>query len=319
MSPAQITVAIVSWNTRDLLDRCLDSLYQDSQVGRADVWVIDNASSDRSAELVRDRYPWVRLIASRENLGFGRGVNAIAARTDSPWLALANADVRLCPGALPQLLTEGERHPEAGVIAPRLTLPDGSTQQSVYPLPTIPFTLAYAFGLTTLSRRLARRWCIDRGFDPSTAREVGWAVGAFLLVRRRAWRQVGGFDEAQWMYAEDVDLGWRLHRAGWITRYEPRARVLHHESAATSLAWGDTRHARWHASTYAWLMRRRGLALARAVALINVVGFSLRAVWYLPASLAGNCKARNAQRRALATVRAHTVGLRPRSWLERIR
>jgi GT2 family glycosyltransferase len=316
--PKPVTIAVVSWNTRPLLERCLESARDASDAGLADVWVLDNASSDGSPELVRERFPWVRLIASEENLGFGAGVNEIAAQTRSSWIAPANADIRLTPGALERLLAEGERHPEAGAIAPRLILPGGSTQHSVYPFPTIPFTLAYVVGATRASDRLARHWCIEQGFDPERGREVSWAVGAFLLVRRRAWNQVGGFDSGQWMYAEDLDLGWRLARHGWKARYVPEARVHHEESAATTQAWGDDRHQRWHASTYAWMARRRGLAVARAVAAINVVGFRMRSLAALPASLLGSGRARAARRNALGAARSHRVGLAPRSTLERV-
>jgi N-acetylglucosaminyl-diphospho-decaprenol L-rhamnosyltransferase len=315
----QVTVAIVSWNTRALLADCLASLQHDAQVGVAEVWVLDNDSSDGSPELVRGRFPWVKLIASHENVGFGNAVNRIAASTSTPWLAPANADVRLWPGALRSLLEEGERHSEAAVIAPRLVLPDGTTQHSVYPFPTIPFTLAYVSGAIHLSARLARHWCIERGFDPGRQGEVPWAIGAFLLVRRQAWLEVGGFDEAQWMYAEDLDLGWRLRRAGWTARYLPCARVDHAESAATKSAWGDARHLRWHASTYAWMVRRRGLAVARLVAIINVIGFLLRAATRLPAAAAGSDSAREAARSSLSASKAHALGLRSRRFLEAVR
>jgi N-acetylglucosaminyl-diphospho-decaprenol L-rhamnosyltransferase len=317
--PLTATIAVVSFNTRSLLAEALESLRPDAERGIADVWVVDNASSDGSADLVRERFGWAHLIASTENLGFGAAVNAVAARTSSTWIVPANADIRLEPGALETLLAEGRGHPEAAVLAPRLILLDGSTQHSVYPFPTIPFTLAYVSGAIGSSDRLARYWCIDRGFDPERGREVPWAVGAFLLVRRAAWDEVGGFESHQWMYAEDLDLGWRLHRAGWRARYVPAARVHHAESAATTAAWGDDRHRRWHASTYAWMARRRGIAIARIVSAINVVGFLLRGLAALPGSLFGCPGARNARRSALGAARAHTVGLSPRAALERVR
>src|SRR5213079_1970225 len=93
-----------------------------------------------------ERYGWVRLIASEENLGFGRAVNRVARRTSSEWLATANADVALRPGALGALLEAGARDPGAGAIAPRLVLPDGTTQHSVYAFPTITFSLVHALG-----------------------------------------------------------------------------------------------------------------------------------------------------------------------------
>jgi N-acetylglucosaminyl-diphospho-decaprenol L-rhamnosyltransferase len=315
----RVTVAVVSWNTRALLHACLESLREDSDAGHVDVWVLDNASSDGSAELVREQFPWVELIASGENLGFGPAVNRVAARTTSPWIAPANADIRFAQGALQALVEEGERHPEAGVIAPRLILPDGSTQHSAYPFPTIPFSLAYVTGLTAVSPTLARRWFIDQGFDPSRGREVGWAVGALLLIRRAAWEQVGGFDEGQWMYAEDLDLGWRLSRAGWKARYQPAARVFHDESAATSQAWGAGRYARWHASSYAWQLRRRGPVVARMIAAINVVGYFARAAVLSPLAVAGSGRARALRRHALNAARSHAVGLRPTRVLEQVR
>jgi GT2 family glycosyltransferase len=298
------TIAVVSWNTRALLADCLTSLHDDFTEGLA--------------ELVREQFPWVKLIASAENHGFGGAVNEVAARTSSDWLVPANADVRIERGALQTLITEGERHPEAAVLAPRLILPDGTTQPSVYPFPTIPFALAYACGAVRLSDRLARHWYIDHGFDPDRGREVSWAVGAFLLVRRTAWQMVGGFDRAQWMYAEDLDLGWRLRRSGWRARYVPRARVFHAQSAATAKAWGDERHLRWHASTYAWMARRRGVLVARSVAAINVFGFLLRGAAHWPGSLLGSTGSRQALRDALNTARAHMIGLRGQSVVERV-
>jgi N-acetylglucosaminyl-diphospho-decaprenol L-rhamnosyltransferase len=306
-----VTVAVVSWNTRQLLERSLDSLRDVAERGVAEVWVVDNASTDGSADLVRERFSWVTLIASHENLGFGAAVNAVAARTTSPWIAPANADIRLTPGALECLMSEGDRHPGVGALAPQLILPDGSTQHSVFPFPTPLFTLAYAVGALGRSDRLARHWCIGTGFDPSRARDVPWAVGAFLLVRRVAWDAAGGFDERQWMYAEDLDLGWRLRRAGWKTRYVPEARIHHDESASTTKAWGNARHERWHASTYAWLARRRGLPVTRLVATINVGGQLAR--WAAAVT-------RGTSRQSyLESARAHSIGLRDRGLLERLR
>lgn len=305
-----VAVAVVSWNTRELLARCLHSLADDAARGTAEVWVVDNASADGSAQLVADSFPWVRLIASQTNLGFGSAVNAVAERTRSCWIAPANADIELRPGALEALLSEGRRHAGAGALAPRLVLPDGSTQHSVFPFPTIPFTLAFLLGATERSRLASSYWCLGPGFDPVRSREVWWAVGAFLLVRRQAWDEVGGFSPEQWMYAEDLDLGWRLHRAGWRTRYVPEALVCHAESAATSSAWGEQRHERWHAASYTWMVRRRGLVRARTVAAINIGAYMTRAALCAPAALAGSERARVAQRRWLDTARNHKIGMR---------
>jgi N-acetylglucosaminyl-diphospho-decaprenol L-rhamnosyltransferase len=136
----------------------------------------------------------------------------------------------------------------------------------------VPFTLAFALGLTSFVPRLGDRLCVPGRWDPSRPRLVPWAVGAFLLLRRAAFDEVGGFDERQWLFAEDLDLGWRLQRAGWTTRYEPSAMVRHHESAATGAAFGAARTERTQEATYDWLRRRRGPAVARTVAALNVAG-----------------------------------------------
>jgi N-acetylglucosaminyl-diphospho-decaprenol L-rhamnosyltransferase len=312
---APVTVAVVSWNTRELLLRCLRSLSPEVDAGRAQVWVLDNASADGSASAAREHAPWARVIEAERNLGFGGAVNAVAEQTQSEWLACANADVALEPGALQALLAAGNQQ-RVGCVAPRLVLPDGSTQHSVYALPTVPFTLAFNVGLQRLSPALGDRLCLEGYWDPGRPRQVPWAIGAFLLLRRSAFASVGGFDERQWMYAEDLDLGWRLRDARWITQYEPGARVLHTSGAATELAFGHERMARYMRATYAVLVRRRGPARTWATAAINVVGAAARLLWMWPLALVHpRWRARrDLNRRWLS---AHRQGLRSPSRLLR--
>ena len=311
---APVTVAVVSFNTRAALERCLESLRPESDAGRAQVWVVDNASTDGSADAVRERAPWARLLEPGTNLGFGRAVNLVAAESDSPWLACANADVALEPGALKTLLRAGGEA-QVGCVAPRLVLPDGSTQHSVHSLPTIPFTLAFNLGLHHLDR-LGDRWCLEGLWDPERARPVPWAIGAFLLFRRRAFDEVDGFDEERWMYAEDLDLGWRLNQAGWITRYEPAARVLHISGAATTVAFGDQRTARFTRATYAVLLRRRGLARTWITAAVNTAGAAARVVWMAPLAVVLR-RWRGPLAQSRMWVAAHRQGLRSPSALLR--
>jgi GT2 family glycosyltransferase len=317
---AQVSVAVVSWNTRELLRRCLESFADEAGSGRCEVWVVDNASSDGSAEMVRKQFPWVHLEPSAENLGFGPAVNLVAERTRTPWIAIANADIALQPGALDALLEAAERDPGAGAIAPRLVLPDGSTQHSVFAFPTIGSTLVVASGIGRVVKPLGERTLLLGLFDSERGRRVPWAIAAFLLVRRQAWDAIGGFDEHQWMYAEDLDIGWRLHRAGWATRYEPRARVEHESSASTEQAWGDAgKTERWQRSTYAWMLRRVGAPRTRAVAAIQIAGQLARLAWLAPAATIA--PARFARRRDATRwwIRLHRVGLQSRAELERHR
>jgi N-acetylglucosaminyl-diphospho-decaprenol L-rhamnosyltransferase len=276
----QITIAVVSWNTRDLLHACLNSMESDASNGLADVWVVDNGSTDGSVDLVRTAHPWVKLVVPGSNLGFGPAVNLVARETRTPWIAPANADIELTPGAIAGLLTAAEADREAGVIAPKLILPDGTAQGSVQPFPLLGVALLLNLRLNLASERVAERLCLR--WDPDRAAHVDWVTGAFLLVRREVYEHVGGFDERQWMYAEDLDLCWRVRRAGWKVRYEPSASVRHALSAAAEQAFGDEerRARRWTWANYVWLARRKGVLYARLVALVNVSGAAARLTLY---------------------------------------
>jgi len=314
---ASVAVAVVSWNTRELLAACLRSLEPEVSDGRAEVWVFDNASDDGSAESVERDFAWAKLIASSENVGFGAAVNAVAARTESEWIAASNADVELSNGALAALVDAGGSDSEAGAVAPRLLMPNGQTQHSVHNFPTVSLSLLFNLGIYRVAPRLGDRLCIEGYWDSTRSRRVDWAHGAFLLLRRQAFDGVGGFDERQWMYAEDLDLAWRLAEAGWAIRYEPGAVVGHAVGAATSQAFEGRRLERYTASTYAWMVRRRGLAVTWTFAAVNLAGAAVR--WGALTPLAAVRPGRWREPHALAGdyVRVHLGGLRPRSSLLR--
>lgn len=276
---APIAVAVVSWNTRDLLARCLRSLAPDHEDGTAGVWVVDNASTDGSPEMVAEEFDWVSLIASEQNLGFGPAVNLVARQARGAWIAPANADIEVFPGALDALLEAGRRDHAAGLIAPRLVLPDGSTQHSVHSFPTVGKALVQAVGVEGRSPALAERLCMVGHWNPDRGRRVDWAHGAFLLARPEAWEAVDGFDDDQWMYAEDIDIAWRMRRAGWVSRYEPTAHVRHAVSAATTQAFGDERERRSMRAMYEWSTRRRGLVPTWGTAAVNTAATGARAVF----------------------------------------
>ncbi len=307
---APVTVAVVSWNTRELLRRCLDSFRPDADRGLADVWVVDNASTDGSADLVRDEYPWVELIASDENLGFGPALNRVARATDSEWFVVANADVAMHPGALATMLETARRDPRAGAVAPKLIMPDGQPQHSVFAFPTITFTLLHAVGAFSFASPLADRFAFPGHWDPDRRRRVPWAVGALLLVPRAAWDAVGGFDDEQWMYAEDLDFGWRLREAGYVTRHEPLALVEHEVSAATAQHFGAERAPVWQRATYACIAKRRGAAYARVIAAIYLLNTLSRTPLVYARSLRrGGAGSRGAHRRWIGV---HLEALRGR-------
>ena len=311
---AQVAIAVVSWNTRELLDACLRSLERDVEEDRAEVWVVDNGSTDGSAAMVRERHPWAHLLEGA-NVGFGGAVNRVAALTATPWIAAANADVELSGGALEAMLRAGAAHRDAGLLAPQLVLGDGQVQHSVHPFPTLTLTLSFNLGLAQAIPALGDRLTIEGRWDPTRARNVDWALGAFVLVRRQAWDAVGGFDGRQWMYAEDLDLGWRLRQLGWRTWFEPTAVVRHAGAASTSQAWGAERTEQWIWSTYAWMLRRRGLAFVRVSAIVNILGAAARAALLS----APTRRDRGARAVMLEWARLHRIGLSRRARLEQHR
>jgi GT2 family glycosyltransferase len=293
----------VSWNTAALLDRCLAALAPDVHRGLAAVVVVDNASTDGSAALVAERHPWATLVRAGGNIGYGPAVNlGAAAGPASRWLVAANADVAVQHGALASLVAAGDADPGIGVVAPRLVLEDGSTQHHVHPFPSL--TALAAVHLPGGARLLRAGTVLEGRWDPAIARDVDWAHGALLLVRRGAFDAIGGFPADQWLYAEDLDLCWRLRRAGWRTRYEPTAGVQHAVGASTAQAWAveAAREDRKQEAAYRWMRGtygpRRTAALA-AAAFLGARAHALR-------------KPTGWQRdRALAHAARHRRALRP--------
>jgi N-acetylglucosaminyl-diphospho-decaprenol L-rhamnosyltransferase len=223
-APSDVSAVIVSYNVRDLLLKCIASLRAD---GIEHIVVVDNASKDGSAEAARRADPAVDVLALDENLGFGAGANRGVARTSTPYVGILNPDLEVEPGATKALVDVLDRLPDVGIVAPRIQTPDGQLYPSVRTFPDMVDAAGHAFlHFVWRSNPFSRRYkMLD--WDHDVAADVDWVAGTHLVVRRTAWDEVGGFDEGFFMYLEDVDLCWRLGRAGWRVRYEPEARVVH--------------------------------------------------------------------------------------------
>lgn len=274
MTNPAVTVIVVSYQTRDLLRRCLASLHEDVAAGFAKVVVVDNGSTDGSPDVVREHFRWSELITGFGNIGFGAAVNLGARDCLTPWVVAVNADIELPPGALRKLVEVGDVHPLAGAFAPKLILPEGETQRSVYRFTRPSDRLISVIGGHHFSRVLARR--LDVASCPPTSGEVDWAVGAFLLFRTRAFQAVGGFDETQWMYAEDMDICWRLAQGGWSTRYVAEVSIRHIGEASIGIAFGDRSQTLKLAAYYAWLEARFGRFVMLADACAEFLGVLMR-------------------------------------------
>jgi len=226
-----IAVAIVNYNTRDDLRTCLASVQHE---GPIEVVVVDNASSDGSVAMVRDEYPWVICHANQTNLGYGAAANQAIGSCTAEYVLLLNSDTLLRPGVLEALSTYLDHHPRAGIVGPRLVNPDGTLQASCYPFPS---PLDKLLDKSTLSRLIrfvpVLRNQYLRTWLHASDRVVPWVKAAALAIRRDAFELAGGFDTSYFMYFEEVDLCYRLFRAGWQTHFSPLATVVHVGGAST--------------------------------------------------------------------------------------
>jgi hypothetical protein len=259
-----VRVVVPSWNARDHLTPCLQALRRVEGLA-LEVVVVDDASSDGSAELVAERFGEARLLRQPRNLGFTAACNAGIAGCRAPYLLLLNADACLHPGALEQLHGFLDGHPAYGAAAPRLLDPDGSTQRACMAFPRPATALWFATPLerwAPSSRELTRYF--ERAFDHEHERDVQQPPAACLLVRRAALEALepalegGPLDERMRLYFSDVDLSLRLARAGWPTRYLPSARAAHERGVST--AQHPQRLLQWHLDRLAYYRKHHGRA-----------------------------------------------------------
>lgn len=213
--PPDLSVVIVNWNARHLLAQCLASVYAYPPEGEFEVFVVDNASSDGSADMVRREFPQVRLIQNTENVGFARANNQAMRTSRGRYVLLLNSDTIVQPGALDSMVCFADQHPEAGVVGGRLLNADESLQPSWAQFPT--------FWSELLGRNFRKR----QPMTDHLTYEVDWVGGACLLARRKAIEVVGLLDEDFFMYSEETDWCFRMVRNGWKVYYLPSAEVIH--------------------------------------------------------------------------------------------
>ena len=220
-----LSIILVSWNTRDLLIACLQALGENlPERIRREVIVVDNGSSDGSVPAVRAAFPDVRLIENQTNPGFAAANNQGIRVSGGRAILLLNSDTIVRPGAIETLLETQKRLPDAGIIGPRLLNPDGSLQPSCFPAPTLLREIWRLFHLDALHPvgiYPVERWPVD------TSRSVDVIQGACMLIRREVIEHVGLLEESFYMYSEELDFCRRARRRGWAVVWEPRATVVH--------------------------------------------------------------------------------------------
>ena len=231
----ELSVIIVSWNVRELLNACLASLMgaeSACEAARLEVIVVDCASDDGSAAMVRRHFPQVTLLDQSENIGFTRGNNLGMARAAADTFLLLNPDTEVRGDALDQMLDLLRREPQVGIVGPHTLNSDGSHQSTRRRFPT----LATGFFESTWLEKYAPAGIIERyvmgGTDDEAVLEVDWVQGSAFMLRRAVYDEIGGLDEGYVMYSEEMDYCRRAKAAGWQVYYHGGARIVHHGGKA---------------------------------------------------------------------------------------
>jgi N-acetylglucosaminyl-diphospho-decaprenol L-rhamnosyltransferase len=267
----ELSVAVVTYDALPYVEPCLES------VERYKTVVVDHGSTDGTLELVRDRFPRVRVV-EQENRGLAAGWNRGIRETAAPYVLVLNADAWLVGGAAERLVAFAADRKRAGFVGPKLLNPDGTLQPSVRAFPT-PWRLAteYLFlrKLAAGSRGLNSFY--GAGFAHDEAREVDFAKGACFLVRRAAFEEVGPFDERFFLFSEETDWCYRLREAGWQSLFFPGAAAVHVGGAS----WRRESAAMFREQVLGhlrFLAKHRGMRSAERARRVMLAGLRLRAL-----------------------------------------
>jgi GT2 family glycosyltransferase len=226
-----VSVIIVSYNTRDLLRECLASVHASERV-RLDVLVADNGSSDGSAAVVAAEFPSVDLIQNADNRGFAAANNVAIRRSRARLVLLLNPDACVQPSSIAALAAVLDAHPRAAAVGPRILNPDGSFQSCGYRFPTLMQEVRLSRRVDTLLSPLLGPRPVDH--IPQSCTEVDWCDGACLMIRRAAFDDVGLLDEQFFLYAEELDWCFNARRAGWAILVAPETTVFHHRGQSSA-------------------------------------------------------------------------------------
>ena len=230
-----VSIAIVNWNTKELLRDCLTSIYKRAGEVDYEVIVVDNASTDGSAEMTKNFFQQVILIENIENRGFAAANNQAMAVAKGRYILLLNSDTIVLDSSIANTVRFADTHPQAGVIGCQVLNPDGTVQPTCFMFPSMLNMLlssTYLYKLFPKSRFFGREhmtW-----WDRSDVRQVEVVTGCFMLVRREAIEQVGMMDERFFMYGEETDWCYRFGKNGWKVMFAPVGQIIHFGGQSTS-------------------------------------------------------------------------------------
>jgi len=275
---AKVTIGLVNWNTRELLREALESLIESSRGISHEIIVVDNASTDGSAEMVKAHFPQVKMIENSENLAFTTGCNQIMSEMNGDYLLLSNTDVKVVGPAVRVLMDFMSTAEGAAACGPKLLNADLSLQYSARRFHTIYTILFEQMGL---SRHYPRSKVFGKYlmsyWNHNEKRAVEYVSGAFVLMRREAIQQVGEFDEQYYFYAQEADWCKRAGKKGWKIYYVPEAQVIHYGGISTARVKAGM-FANLHLDRYIFFRKHNGLVAASVLVLLMLSVGCLKAL-----------------------------------------
>lgn len=281
ISQQDVSIIIVNWNAHNHLVRCLESLPAGCAGMKAEIWVVDNASSDGSAKTIRSKFPDVYLIENGVNLGFSTAINQAAMKSKSRYLLLLNPDTEACPGSIRSVVTFADANPDIGILGPKLLNDDLTHQRSCWRIfPGFAMAFIDAFYLWKFPGNpiaLIAEYAPHQLAKPIDVRHL---LGACMLIRREAWLDVGPLDEGYFLFLEETDWCYRAKRAGWRIVYYPDASIIHRgqqstrQQPARSLPYLYRSYCRFYRKRHPGT-RYRLLALKAILALSSLLRISL--------------------------------------------
>lgn len=247
MVQAEIAFIIVNYNTVDLLQTCLASIIDSTSLNHVIV-VVDNHSTDGSADMVKTQFPDVKLIPNSVNLGFPKAVNQGLKAVLAPYYFILNSDILILENTIPILYNYISQKPKVGIVAPAQVLPNGQAILSIYPFPNLRREWARNIFFTDIWKY--RFWGHKLAESMEETVSVDWIMGAALFVRAEMIADIGYMDEAIFMYGEELDWCYRAHLAGWLIDFLPNAKIIHYESASADKTFSVYRYQRVVKSNY---------------------------------------------------------------------
>lgn len=272
-----LTITIVSWNTCELLRSCLQSIQQSNPHISYEIHVVDNASADGSAEMVRTEFPSLKLIVNQENIGFAAANNQSWKQAQGRYWLLLNSDAEVKPRALDTLVAFMDAHPQAGLATAKLLNPDSSPQYCAQPVPSIWRLLLETARVHKLFPASWRgRVLLSTYWNYQATIPVGWTWGTALIARRAAVEEVGALSDDFFMYGEDLEWCLRMRRHGWKVWFCHNAEVLHYGGQSSAKKWDDNGRQRtiWN-GFYQALEKHRSQFSIHSLKLATTVAMSI--------------------------------------------